>query len=72
MATKSKKNRPKSNEFKKPGKKRRKSKKGCLRCDKDFKSQGIYNRICPECRTSNEKVSPYALPENYPVHQPEK
>jgi len=22
----------------------------CLRCDREFKSQGIHNRLCPRCR----------------------
>jgi len=32
----------------------------CLRCDRDFESDGIYNRICPNCRSSNANISPYA------------
>jgi phage FluMu protein Com len=35
-------------------------------------SEGVFNKICPNCRTLNENVSPLALPENFPLHQPEK
>jgi len=32
----------------------------CLRCDREFESDGIYNRICPNCKNSNANISPYA------------
>jgi hypothetical protein len=33
--------------------KRKQSKRVCLRCDREFLSDGIYNRICPNCREAN-------------------
>lgn len=35
----------------------KKTKRVCLRCDSEFPSDGIYNRICPNCRESNANVS---------------
>jgi len=37
--------------------KRKKSKRTCLRCDRKFLSEGIYNRVCPNCRESNDRVA---------------
>jgi hypothetical protein len=34
----------------------KKSKHICLRCDREFMSGGIWNRICPNCRVSNESI----------------
>lgn len=28
---------------------KKKTKRTCLRCDEEFTSGGIYNRICPKC-----------------------
>ena len=39
--------------------KKRKSKRVCLRCDREFMSEGIYNRICPNCRESNANIAMY-------------
>lgn len=39
--------------------KKRKTKRTCLRCDRDFMSDGIYNRICPNCRESNANIALY-------------
>jgi hypothetical protein len=36
-----------------PVKKRRRI---CLRCDREFISAGVYNRICPNCRAINTGV----------------
>jgi len=33
--------------------KNRKTKRACLKCDKDFMSEGPHNRLCPACRESN-------------------
>lgn len=52
----------KNNQFKKPGKARsrkKKDKRVCLRCDREFMSDGIYNRICPNCREANANVALY-------------
>ncbi|OGY42071.1 MAG: hypothetical protein A2Y82_02280 [Candidatus Buchananbacteria bacterium RBG_13_36_9] len=73
MREKRRKYKTKSNQYKKPGKrKKKKIKRVCLRCQKEFMSEGVFNKICPNCRTLNENVSPLALPENFPLHQPEK
>lgn len=37
--------------------KKRKTKRVCLRCDREFMSEGIYNRICPNCRESNANIA---------------
>ena len=37
--------------------KKRKNKRTCLRCDREFQSDGIYNRICPNCRESNANIA---------------
>jgi Zn finger protein HypA/HybF involved in hydrogenase expression len=37
--------------------KKRKSKRVCLRCDREFQSDGIYNRICPNCQESNANIA---------------
>jgi|GEM_PF-2799566 len=51
-------NKKKSNNFKKPAnmRKKKKEKRTCLRCDKEFLSEGIHNRICHNCRDSNANV----------------
>jgi hypothetical protein len=42
-------------------KKRKQSTRTCLRCDREFMSDGIYNRICSNCRESNANIAvPYA------------
>lgn len=40
------------------GKKRKpkKNRRICLKCDKPFMSEGIYNRVCHACRESNEVI----------------
>jgi len=30
--------------------KKKKKKRRCLRCDQHFKSEGPWQRLCPECR----------------------
>jgi Zn finger protein HypA/HybF involved in hydrogenase expression len=40
--------------------KKRKTKRVCLRCDREFMSDGIYNRICPNCRESNANIAMYS------------
>lgn len=32
-------------------------KRSCLKCDRDFASQGPANRICPHCRLLNQDLS---------------
>ena len=32
-------------------------KRGCLRCDKKFVSEGPWNRFCPRCEIKNEGIS---------------
>jgi hypothetical protein len=34
-------------------KSKQKTKRVCLRCDREFMSDGIYNRICPNCQNAN-------------------
>lgn len=42
----------------KMGKRRKKkTKRTCLRCDKEFMSEGIYNRICHSCREANTNIA---------------
>ncbi len=36
--------------------KKKKTKRICLRCDREFMSEGIYNRICPNCTNTNAKT----------------
>ncbi len=40
--------------------KKKKDKRVCLRCDREFMSEGIYNRICPNCQESNSNLAPSA------------
>jgi len=40
-------------------KKKKKNKRVCLRCDREFMSEGIYNRVCPNCRESNANIALY-------------
>ena len=47
-------------------KRKEKTKRTCLRCDRDFMSDGIYNRICPNCRQSNENIAVSEPPEPLP------
>lgn len=37
--------------------KRKLTKRSCLRCDRDFMSDGIHNRVCPNCRDSNKNFA---------------
>jgi len=37
--------------------KKKKTKRTCLRCDREFMSDGIYNRICANCRESNANIA---------------
>ncbi len=48
--------------------KKKKTKRVCLRCDREFMSDGIYNRICPNCRESNANIAlyPYDSVHDYP------
>lgn len=40
---------------------KRKVRKVCLKCDRVFLSMdGTYNRICPACNESNERLAPAA------------
>jgi hypothetical protein len=34
----------------------KKTRRACLRCEREFVSSGISNRICPECREKNARV----------------
>lgn len=36
----------------------KKDKKVCLRCDQEFNSDGIYNRICPNCSKRQDNHEP--------------
>ena len=38
-------------------------KRDCLKCDKEFISMGIHNRLCDDCRKKNEGID--ALPLNH-------
>ncbi len=33
-------------------------KKKCLKCDKEFNSDGAFNRLCPTCRKVNSRTAP--------------
>jgi len=46
-------NHKKNNRFKTKSKKKR----ICLRCEKQFVSEGPYNRICDKCRLANERIA---------------
>ncbi|MFC1599028.1 hypothetical protein ACFL2U_03435 [Patescibacteria group bacterium] len=46
--------------------KKKKTKRTCLRCDREFLSDGIYNRICPNCRESNSNIAINEPPEPLP------
>ncbi len=46
-------------------KKKKKNKRVCLRCDRVFMSEGIYNRICPNCRESNANIAMYPYDSAY-------
>ena len=37
--------------------KRKKTNRVCLKCDREFMSDGIYNRICSNCRESNANIA---------------
>ncbi len=53
---------------KKEQRKAQQSTRICLRCDKPFLSDGIFNRICPNCRESNANISPLgAMFEHEPI-----
>ena len=43
-------------------KSKKKDKRVCLRCQKEFDSDGIYNRICKNCRATNANISILAEP----------
>jgi len=36
---------------------KKKVKRICLRCDRYFISEGIYNRVCPKCREKNAEIA---------------
>ena len=38
-------------------KKKKKSKRICLRCDREFMSEGPFNRVCPGCREINANIN---------------
>ena len=44
------------------GPRRGQDKKVCLRCDREFMSEGIYNRVCPTCRDRNENHDHRMIP----------
>ena len=46
-------NHKKSNRFKSKSKKKR----ICLRCERQFISEGPYNRLCDKCRMANERIA---------------
>ncbi len=33
-----------------------KQRRTCLRCQREFESRGVGNRICPKCATVNRRV----------------
>jgi hypothetical protein len=35
-----------------PGEKGRRQRRACLRCDREFWSEGAHNRLCPACHES--------------------
>lgn len=39
-----------------PRTKKKTRKRECLRCDREFMSEGFYNRICPNCQVCNAAV----------------
>jgi len=45
---------------------KKKTKRVCLRCDREFMSDGIYNRICPNCRESNANTGIIHPPDSVP------
>lgn len=49
-------------------KKKKTTKRVCLRCDREFDSEGIYNRICPNCRESNANIAVPQPPESVTDH----
>lgn len=49
--------------------KKKKDKRVCLRCDREFMSEGIYNRICPNCRESNANIVVNEPPEPLPDYE---
>ena len=51
--------------------KKKKIKRVCLRCDREFMSDGIYNRICPNCRESNANIALYPYDSVYEYPQGE-
>ncbi len=40
---------------------KRKTKRICLRCDREFWSEGNFNRICPSCREINANIMVQSL-----------
>jgi len=52
--------------------KRKRSIKECLKCEKKFMSDGIYNRICGNCRESNANIDETMLSHERPVQRPSK
>jgi Zn finger protein HypA/HybF involved in hydrogenase expression len=41
---------------KKGRKPKKKIKRVCLRCDRAFISDGLYNRVCPKCTEKNAEI----------------
>jgi hypothetical protein len=41
--------------YRKPHARKNRMLKKCLRCDREFLSEGNHNRICPACREINAK-----------------
>jgi len=37
--------------------KKKKTRRACLRCDREFMSEGIFNRICPNCKKNEKTVA---------------
>jgi hypothetical protein len=50
---------------------KKKTRRTCLRCDREFLSEGIYNRICPNCRESNANIAMYPNDSTYDYPQGE-
>jgi len=39
---------------------RRSTKRECLKCGREFNSKGCWNRLCPNCNVTNQKICDYA------------
>jgi hypothetical protein len=41
------------------------TKRKCMRCRRDFASEGIHNRLCLPCKDSAQDVSVYSIPNSH-------